>query len=96
MPASSAPQTNCRVSCASAAASSSASRTLRSLAPGSAINYDEFYQQTFQPLTISEEQLLTIPELPEQSEDDEDDGEAGEDEEVEEDDDDLDFGEDFF
>ena len=59
-------------------------------------DYDEFYQQTFQPLTISEEQLLTIPELPEQSEDDEDDGEAGEDEEVEEDDDDLDFGEDFF
>jgi hypothetical protein len=56
-------------------------------------DYDEFYQQTFQPMEISEEQLLEIPELPEQPEEEEDDGETGEDEEEDEEDldDDLDF-----
>ena len=59
-------------------------------------DYDEFYRQTFQPLQISEEQLLTIPETIEQPEDEEELDE----EEVEEEDDSpnggLDFGEDFF
>ena len=59
-------------------------------------DYDEFYRQTFQPLQISEEQLLTIPETIEQPEDEE---ELDEEEEEEEDDSPnggLDFGEDFF
>ena len=59
-------------------------------------DYDEFYRQTVQPLQISEEQLLTIPETIEQPEDEE---ELDEEEEEEEDDSPnggLDFGEDFF
>ena len=59
-------------------------------------DYDEFYRKTFQPLQISEEQLLIIPETIEQPEDEE---ELDEEEEEEEDDSPnggLDFGEDFF
>lgn len=60
-------------------------------------DYADFYQRTFQPLTISDEQLLIIPsgiDLP-----DIEDGEDTEDEEDEEPEmqaDDFDFGEDFF
>ena len=63
-------------------------------------DYADFYQRTFQPMMISDEQLLTIPSgisLP----DIEDGDEADEEEEEEEDEPmpqngDLDFGEDFF
>ena len=63
-------------------------------------DYADFYQRTFQPMMISDEQLLTIPNgisLP----DIEDGDEADEEEEEEEDEPmpqngDLDFGEDFF
>ena len=59
-------------------------------------DYDEFYRKTFQPLQISEEQLLIIPETIEQPEDEDEPDE----EEMEEEDDSpnggLDFGEDFF
>ena len=56
-------------------------------------DYDEFYRQTFQPLQISEEQLLTIPETIEQPEDEE---ELDEEEEDDSPNGGLDFGEDFF
>ena len=60
-------------------------------------DYDTFYEQTFEPLPVSDEQLLIIPEQIEQP--DVEDG-AEEEPEPEEDtapdDGDLDFGEDFF
>ena len=58
-------------------------------------DYDDFYRKTFQPLQISDEQLLTIPETIDQPEEEEEPVE----EEEEEDDSPnggLDFGEDFF
>ena len=43
-------------------------------------DYDDFYQKTFAPMEISDEQLLTIPESIEQPEDEEEtDGEEGDD-----------------
>ena len=70
---------------------------------GSRISYEDyqkFYEQTFVPMTISTEQLLTIPESIEVP--DEDDAVIGGEEEAEEEDtpqadpNDLDFGDDFF
>ena len=58
-------------------------------------DYDDFYRKTFQPLQISDEQLLTIPETIDQPEEEEEPVE----EEEEKDDSPnggLDFGEDFF
>ena len=59
-------------------------------------DYDDFYRQTFQPLQISEEQLLTIPETIEQPEDEEEQDEEEEEEEDDSPNGGLDFGEDFF
>ena len=60
-------------------------------------DYDEFYQQTFQPMEISDEQLLTIPEHVDQYDIEDEGSDEGEEEEDEEDDeDDGDFGEDFW
>ena len=63
-------------------------------------DYADFYQHTFQPLTISNEQLLNIPQAVEQPDIEEGPIEEEEEEEVEEEeeelDGDLDFGEDFF
>ena len=60
--------------------------------------YEDFYQKTFTPLEISQEQLLIIPQGIEQP--DEDDEPPAEEEEYEEEttnnDGDFDFGEDFF
>ena len=54
-------------------------------------DYDDFYQKTFAPMEISDEQLLTIPESIEQPEDEEEtDGEEGDDATVPQTDD-LDF-----
>lgn len=54
-------------------------------------DYDDFYQKTFAPMEISNEQLLTIPESIEQPEDEEEtDGEEGDDATVPQTDD-LDF-----
>lgn len=60
-------------------------------------DYEDFYRKTFQPLQISNEQLLTIPETIEQPEEEEEEPD-GEEEEEEEDSPNggLDFGEDFF
>ena len=61
-------------------------------------DYDQFYQETFQPMEISNEQLLTLPETPPTPIDPEDEPEEEEYEDEEETapNDDLDFGEDFF
>ena len=61
--------------------------------------YDQFYQDTFQPMEISNEQLLILPETPPTPIDPEDepaDEEYDDEEEEAAPDDDLDFGEDFF
>ena len=67
--------------------------------------YEDFYQKTFTPMEISDEQLLTIPEVIQQSDDDDDELPATEEEEGADEDGnepatdnngDLDFGEDFF
>ena len=60
--------------------------------------YDQFYQETFQPMEISNEQLLILPETPPTPIDPEDEPEEEEYEDEEETapNDDLDFGEDFF
>ena len=61
-------------------------------------DYLEFYEKTFTPLQVTDEQLLTIPQGLEQNdaEDGPDDGEAEGDEDEEPQDGDLDFGEDFW
>ena len=60
-------------------------------------DYDEFYTKTFQPLPVSDEPLLNIPEGIEQpEEDDEPPAEEEEDDTPSSDTNDLDFGEDFF
>ena len=65
-------------------------------------DYADFYQRTFQPMTISDEQLLTIPNGINAPEEEDDGDDAEEETEGEEDDepamqnDDFDFGEDFF
>jgi len=62
-------------------------------------DYDEFYKKVFQPLEISDEELLTIPESIEQPEEEQEPAEETESEEQEQesqDNGDLDFGEDFW
>ena len=58
-------------------------------------DYELFYQKTFLPMDVSDEQLLIIPEVIEQPDDDSP-AEEGVEEETEPDGGDLDFGEDFF
>ena len=45
-------------------------------------DYDEFYEQTFLPLKISDEELLQIPGVIEQEEEPEDEGDDGEDDDA--------------
>ena len=62
-------------------------------------DYDKFYQETFLPMEISKEQLLTIPESIEQPDEDEPESEEDEEEEnapQQQNNNDFDFGDDFF
>ena len=59
-------------------------------------DYDDFYQKTFLPMEVSDEQLLSIPEHVEQPDIEDEGSDDGGEEEEEEDDGDLDFDEDFF
>ena len=59
-------------------------------------DYDDFYQKTFLPMEVSDEQLLSIPEHVDQPDIEDEGSDDGGEEEEEEDDGDLDFDEDFF
>ena len=62
-------------------------------------DYADFYQRTFLPLPVSDEQLLIIPngiDLPDIEDGNDDGGEEGEDDEPTKQTNDFDFGEDFF